>query len=43
MSRKGRGNKLYSLPWSRSEADVRDNDALIDSLIFKAKKLKMKI
>lgn len=23
MSRKGLGNKLYSLPWSRSEADFR--------------------
>lgn len=24
MSRKGLGNKLHSLPWSRSEADLRD-------------------
>lgn len=35
MSRKGLGDKLYSLPWSRSEADFRDNDKLIDSLISK--------
>lgn len=35
MSRKGLGNKLYSLPWSRSELDFRDNDTLIDSLISK--------